>query len=427
MAGPQRTLPPHLNQAPSQPPHPVFAAPVPHTDVQWAGSAINGPAALITDLQFFGSSYGFFQATRLIKRMEGARGQIGTDLPARDEAIRFSVSNSLAFPKKDLMRIVKRTHPETRARLFEIEATFLGLHGANSPLPSGYVHEFAQGDYQDNTRKQFFDFFHHRLLSLLYRAWEKYRYFVIYNPLENAQRSTRDRSARREDAFTQRMFAFLGLYFPELRDIQVRAHPASLAQQSESIPWIRLLSFSGLIASHSRSASMLSNVLGATFLSEEERAGTHLYAYQSRHDRGEDPRDYIEAARFTARPFLQRTVDIPRHQQWALGQKNTTLSKDSILGRRVRDIQGKFGFTLGRLSFQRFMDFLPSGRMHQPLRTLLRFLIKDQNSVELSVKIDMQGRPEFRLEKESALRLGWSTFLGNVREQTRSVRVSLLR
>ena len=381
------------------------------------------PPYVVSALQFKGASYNFFQATRLLKRLQAERGLIGSDLPASEEGIRFLVSNSLIFPNRDLTRIQKWRHPVTDKTIFEVEATFLGLHGASSPLPSNFLHEFAQGGKDDNTRKEFFDFFHHRLLSLFYRSWEKYRYFVVYNPLhvppERPKKGQKSTEIGREDDVTRRIFALLGLYFPELRRL-------TEASGDSGIPWIRLLSFSGLIASRSRSPSMLCGVLGAVFLSEEEREGTHLGIYKNLVEQGEDASAAISPAKFDAISFLERRVDIPVYQQWALGRKNTSLGENTILGRQARDIQGKFAFAVGPLTFNRFMDFLPSGKMYKPMKMLLRFLLKEQNAVNLNVEIDMQDSKEFILEKKSPLRLGWSTFLGHVHQKSRQVPVTLM-
>lgn len=395
------------------------------------------PPYVISALQFRGASYNFFQAARLLKRLQAERGLIGHDLPAVEEGIRFQVSNSLVFPKRDLTRIQKTSHPITEQTIFEIETAFLGLHGVSSPLPSNFVHDLAQGGRDDNVRKQFFDFFHHRLLSLFYRSWEKYRYFVVYNPVhfprERTAANKKPTDIGREDEVTRRIFALLGLYFPELRRLTENdggsdslSGDKSRNDSNGGIPWIRLLSFSGLIASRSRSPSMLSGVLGAVFLSEEERDGTHLGIYKDLVEQGEDPSPALSPAKFQAAPFLERRVNIPTYQQWCLGKKNSSLAEDTILGRQARDIQGKFAFQIGPLTFNRFMDFLPSGKMHQPMKMLLRFLLKEQNAVDLNVEIDMQDSKEFVLDKDSPLRLGWSTFLGHVHQKSRQVPVTLM-
>jgi type VI secretion system protein ImpH len=77
---------------------------------------------------------------------------------------------------------------------------FMGLYGATSPLPTHYAEQMALHDYQGGPQpiREFFDVFHHRLLSLVYRTWTKYRFAVMYRK-------------KGRDPFTRRMFCAIGL------------------------------------------------------------------------------------------------------------------------------------------------------------------------------------------------------------------------
>lgn len=58
-----------------------------------------------------------------------------------------------------------------------LEQFFFGLGGPNGPLPlhlTEYMRE-RQRNHADPTSKRFLDVFHHRLLSLFYRAWAEAR------------------------------------------------------------------------------------------------------------------------------------------------------------------------------------------------------------------------------------------------------------
>ncbi|MCV5927365.1 type VI secretion system baseplate subunit TssG, partial [Escherichia coli] len=61
-----------------------------------------------------------------------------------------------------------------------VETNFLGLHGSSSPLTASYTEKLTWREPDDNPVKDFFDFFHNRYTSLLYRVWKKYRYHVQY-------------------------------------------------------------------------------------------------------------------------------------------------------------------------------------------------------------------------------------------------------
>jgi type VI secretion system protein ImpH len=94
----------------------------------------------------------------------GARG------PVADEIVRFSHDPSLVFHSSDIasMRV-----EGTRVAL---TTTFLGATGAVSPLASFFTEDVLHADSQDqNILAAFYDVFHHRLLSLLYRALQRTR------------------------------------------------------------------------------------------------------------------------------------------------------------------------------------------------------------------------------------------------------------
>ncbi|VTR16337.1 Uncharacterized protein conserved in bacteria [Serratia fonticola] len=101
---------------------------------------------------------------------------------------------------------------ETSARgQFELEVSFLGLHGSQSPLPGYYLDSLAWEDAQNENRlTDFLNVFNHRLLMLLHQIWRKYRYYICFDEGGN-------------DDVSQRMFALVGLSNEAIR--KKTAHP----------------------------------------------------------------------------------------------------------------------------------------------------------------------------------------------------------
>nr|WP_297323351.1 type VI secretion system baseplate subunit TssG [uncultured Bartonella sp.] len=127
-----------------------------------------------------------FSAFELIELMEDVLDEgkeVGTHELAADEKILFSVDAGLSFPTSDVAR-VKELPPAQRRKSprYNVEVTFMGLHGSGTVLPSYFAEQIAQYDQDDSTTKDFFDFFHNRLIGLLYRAWRKPRYSRRYRP-----------------------------------------------------------------------------------------------------------------------------------------------------------------------------------------------------------------------------------------------------
>lgn len=318
--------------------------------------------------------YAFSQAVRMLMRVveerDGRGAAIGRDIRASEEMIRFRTNNALSCPPSDIAEIssreVKDTYTgETRER-YNMMINFMGLHGVNSPLPSYYNEANLWGDPDDNPRRDFLDFFHHRTISLFYRIWEKYRYYVQFEP-------------GAEDQFSSYVFGLVGLLDTSMRG-------------RSRIEWQRVLSYVGLIVSRSRSAAIVRGVIGHCFQVEAN----------------------IEQR-------IYRKVLIQEHQRNQLGKKNCILSKNCYLGKRVPDRNGKFRVVIGPLSFERFRGFLPGRPDYEALRDLMQFMLRDQLSYDIKLLLRAQDIPYLKMDADGEGRLGWSTWLGEPPEADESV------
>lgn len=329
-------------------------------------------------------TWSFFQAVEHIQRLYDGGNEVGSHLLPSDEKIFFSVDHRLGFPISDINRIELPLSPNTDhkssngpvpdfpsdirlngtsnaelAQPFQLEVAFLGLHGANSPLPSYYQETIARYDAEGSLLKGFFDFFHNRLIGLMHRTMRKYRYYVRYQP-------------EAQDNFSQNMFCVFGLADREARD-------------TSSINWARLLTFTGILASRNRSPQVVASVVAHAFFHED-----------------------VEVEE-----WIQRKVDIPLNQRSALGTQNFQLGENVVIGDRVPDIASKFNIYLKNLSFERFQDFLPSGKDHAALKQLIEFMLRDQHAYDIKLGLaPRQARP-LDLSDSDEGHLGWSSFLGS--------------
>lgn len=110
--------------------------------------------------------YNFYQLVELLYRIEGQDiEKLDNQLP-KNERIRYSASASLGFPSGDIISVSKHEYG------YDLEVSFLGLHGAQSPLPGYYLENLAwQYMHQEDGPGQFLNFFNHRFLMLLHRGW----------------------------------------------------------------------------------------------------------------------------------------------------------------------------------------------------------------------------------------------------------------
>src|SRR5207244_6114260 len=101
---------------------------------------------------------------------------------------------------------------------------FMGLTGPNGVLPRHYTELLmrardAKGPERHVVR-DWFDLFNHRLISLFYRAWTKYRFWTAYERGEYAQPEP--------DLFTLSLYSLIGLGSQSLRNrlrVAVRSDP----------------------------------------------------------------------------------------------------------------------------------------------------------------------------------------------------------
>ncbi|WP_459207676.1 type VI secretion system baseplate subunit TssG [Pseudomonas sp. MLB6B] len=299
--------------------------------------------------------YSFFQ---LLERLHGLHGD---DLeprwpdPATRQRVRLTSDPRLTFPIADVYKAEYMPAAQDRYRVC---ATFMGLHGTDSPLPSYYLeqvaHEHAQGI---GVRPAFFDFFNHYLLSLLHRIWRKYRYYIRFQP-----------GAR--DGFSQYIFALLGL-----NDRQLRGDTA--------LPWSRLLSFAGVIASRSRAPGTVAGIIA------------HC----------------LDLKQVRIREFESRSVVTTAEQRVSLGRGNGELGNSFVVGSRTRTRSSKFTVVIAELDQRQLRELLPGGINFDRLHALIDFLLRDGLAYDLELRLQRNALSSFCLHPDHGAYLGWTSFI----------------
>jgi type VI secretion system protein ImpH len=309
--------------------------------------------------------FAFFQLLMLLQRYSGG-APLGRNGPVAEERIRLRPDLSLAFPTADVSSVEKAGSGEDRPR-FLVTTALLGLYGVNSPLPTFYTEDLLWKETDQKTVRGFLDIFHHRILSLLFRCWEKYRYAVQYRP---------DGS----DDFSLRMFCLAGLGSRERR-------------AGTGLPAVHLLRYLGLITQTPHSASALSGIL----------------------------RDYFGLERAEITQCVERRVRVDPSQQNRLGRACCTLGRDCVLGGAVRDRTGMLAVAIGPLPLAGFLRFLPESEDYAAAVSLVRFWLRDPLDFHLRVTLRADEVPSARLSTTHPQRLGWTTWLTPSEHQDRSV------
>jgi type VI secretion system protein ImpH len=367
-------------------------------------------ATLVTALSEECYRFDFFQAVRLITQISTNSNPVGWDFPSETEAVRFRAHASLDFPPSAIQSV---TLPGEEQRQAEMVVNFMGLTGPQGALPQHYTETILnQMRRKDHTLREFLDLFNHRLLSLFFRAWTKYR--VPWSLEESIRQSHRaaeksDLAFRafvlnrlpKVDPLSQISLDLAGLGMPTLR------YETRKSASLDSRTLIRdntLRYFSGLLAQQHRSAVSLEGLLQGYFDCQ------------------------VAVEQFVGNWLWLESQDQTQLQE----DENAVLGRTAVAGQRVWDIQSRFRVQLGPLSYEQFYDFLPVGKSYDSLGQMVRLYAGQEFDFDFCVKLKSEEVPACKLGGggNKAPRLGWNTWIGSRKAdsketQTQSVSVVL--
>lgn len=304
--------------------------------------------------------FDFFQAVRLLQRIEAQRDGVGQFRPPSREAVRFSAHASSAFPASAIQGLER-----SKDGIPRMQVNFMGLTGPEGALPLVYTEWLMERlRSKDTAARDFFDCFNHRAISLFYRAWEKYRLAVAYERGET-------------DPVASALLNLVGLGTPALQDRQ-------------DVPDESLLYYGGILAQRPRSAAGLQQVLADFFQVPVE----------------------IEQ-------FAGGWRRLDRANQTCLeggSPYSDTLGFGSVVGDEVWDQESGVCIGLGPMSLERYREFLPTGSEYQPLCSLVRFYFNDELDFQLRLVLQRDETPpcELGAEGSQSPQLGWVTWMKTV-------------
>jgi len=305
-----------------------------------------------------GRRFSFYQLVQYVMRAHPEATPPGGTGPASREVLRFRPNASFGFPASDVEEVEAIAAPGSDLpSRYLVTVNFMGLYGPASPLPNHFTEDILWGGTDDDAARDFVDLFNHRILSFLYRAWEKYRHAVQF----------RD---GRTDAFTPRLLCLLGL-------------GTSGLEEAAGLPLIPLLSTSGLFGARQRSAAGLEGVL----------------------------RDHLDGIPVRVHTCVERWGRIPSGQQTRLGQSGSRLGEDTCLGELIRDRSSGFRITLGPMGQEEFRSFLPRGEKLGRLARLTRLYVSDPLDFDVELRLEAAEVPAFRVSLGADLPLGQMSWL----------------
>lgn len=299
------------------------------------------------------SGYDPFVAIGLLEELTREAKRVGGDGPYSEEALRFRHARSLSFKPGDLDNIevrerARRSH-DSPDHLLELTLNIVGLIGTGSPLPTYLASEAATHDEEGQIKADFFDLFHHRLHSLLYRAVRKYDW-----PNEYASDGL--------DRWSLRLLALLGIDTydrPPLRYIRP----------------LDLLRIAPLLASSARTARTV------------ELAIEEVLAHQ------------LDGAEVKVKQFRGSWADIDQDHKIQLAVQNSNLGVSAIIGDMCMHRAGKAQVVLGPLDQEGLRRFLAGGEAFFAVRELLDLLSMELVEFELELILGRESQMAMILGK----------------------------
>ena len=299
-------------------------------------------------------AFDFFRAVRLLETRFPEKPRVGQSLSPRDDAVRFGQVPSLAFPPSTLAEFAVG-HDGMPPKLL---VNFLGLLGPNGPIPlhlTEYTRE-RQRHAHDPTLSRFLDVFHHRILSLFYRAWAVNQKAVDMDRPEEAR-------------FPAYIGTFLGIGVESLCDC-------------DAVPDNAKLYFSGHLTCKTRHAEGLEKII-ADFFGMLAKVIT----------------------------FVGRWLVLPTSNQCRLGESpgTGTLGTTAIVGSRFWETQLKFRLRLGPMRLDDLYRMLPVGDAFRRLKCWVLNYSGQEYFWDVQLVLKAEEVPETRLGQAGLL--GWTTWL----------------
>jgi len=299
-------------------------------------------------------AFDFFLAVRLLESRRPDLPRIGFSHSPAEEAVRFWQKPSLRFAPSAIDSAWV-PNPDSPMRL---AVNFFGLFGPNAPLPP-HITEYAlerEIHHKDPTICAFFNLFHHRLISLFYRAWA-------------ASQKAVDSDRAADQHFASYIGSFFGVGMEALRNRDAVPDPAKLF-------------FAGRLACQTRNAEGLEAILREYF---------HVPA--------------------EVQPFAGRWLTLPPDSVCRLGEspESGSLGVNAILGARFWDCQLSFRLRFGPMSLADYERLLPQGDSFERLRDWVLNYCGEHFFWDVQLVLRAAEVPPARLG--GATRLGWTSWL----------------
>ncbi len=305
----------------------------------------------LEDMQAEPWRFDFLDTMRRLERAHPERPRIGDSAATHEDFVSLGQNPFMEFPASNLGKV--EPLPDGRLRIM---VKFLGLLGPQGALPLTTTEEALSwlDNLQDEAFPRFLDLLNHRFLQLFFRAWADSR------PIAQHDRPELDR-------FKTYIGSMIGIGTPPLQDL-------------DQVPDAGKLNFAGIASPQTKSASRLCHMIRGLFgvkVEIDEFVGTRLAM---------EPQELTK-----------------------LGDRNSQLGEDMILGASCFSVEDKFRIRIYVRDMAQYVRFLPTGDRCEPLVDLVFFYIGEILDWEVELALPTSAVEPMRLGGFG--QIGWTTWL----------------
>ena len=258
----------------------------------------------------------FFQAVALLEEYFGSSGKDQDSVA--DGKVKFTADPGISFPSSDI-----HSFNYNSEGCVELYLSFMGLLGISSPLPQYFTAYGAVHSNEPCALTDFLNIFDHRLYTLFFRAWKKYRPIPTWAQTNNFE-----------------LYKRIGLLSGFVEKSGFAAGRTGSETHSKSSVNSSMMAYAGLLSSVARNAAGLTEILTDSF----KGVSVSIEQWASRW------------AKVTG--LKQVGVDFQ-------------LGNDSMLGDRIYDRSGKINVILELTDKTMFEKYLPGSENIDRVRDLV--------------------------------------------------------
>jgi len=324
----------------------------------------------------------FMQLCRLLEAGATDGAGFGTRDTAEQEPVRFGSWRRIGFPAGEVAAVEYIGSDDDYGPPSPpvVRTTFMGLYGVDAAMPPHLIDDIVLREEGHEVVERFLDQYDHRLITLLYRAWKKYRYPESF-------------LAGGRDAHSRNLLTLVGF-------------GQGGKPERAGLPDCRMLALLGLLAQKTRTPEGLAGVIALAIPGVGVRVD-----------------EFFPAMTGTGEPRPLTSQPAASTSGSGAGRG---LGGGYVLGRRLAYRSRAARVTLRPDNARQAHDLLPGAWLHLELIAFVTLYVGTKADVHLRMEVSSRIAPLPSIGSVAegpAPRLGWTTVLPA--EDERMIRIPL--